>query len=291
MDDLLADYGVGAREAWREFSSVMVEEGMSAGVVAGFAELVFAYIDGLSAASVAGHADEQDTTGRVREIYLERLGKRLLEGADMDVLTEAAERADWDPPETLVAVVVPEAGARQTHSKLDSRSLRLTGDLAGADEIAILLVPDAADSRRKQLIKSLEGRGAVVGPTRTWSEVGLSVDRAMRVRQMLGSEPNLTVDADEHLSALLIGSDPAALEDLRSRMLKPLSDLRPATAEKLELTLRSWLLHQGRRDEVAADLFVHPQTVRYRMTQIRELFGDSLQDPEAVLDLVIALKN
>ena len=55
--------------------------------------------------------------------------------------------------------------------------------------------------------------------------------------------------------------------------------LRPATAEKLAETLRAWLLHQGRRDDVAAALFVHPQTVRYRMGQLRELYGDRLDDP------------
>ncbi len=33
----------------------------------------------------------------------------------------------------------------------------------------------------------------------------------------------------------------------------------------------------------------HPQTVRYRMGQVREAFGDALDDPEVVLDLTIAL--
>ena len=34
---------------------------------------------------------------------------------------------------------------------------------------------------------------------------------------------------------------------------------------------------------------MHPQTVRYRMGQLRELFGDRLDDPAAVLELTIAL--
>ena len=73
-------------------------------------------------------------------------------------------------------------------------------------------------------------------------------------------------------------------------LLRPWLTL-PATAERLAETLRSWLLHQGRRDDVAADLFVHAQTVRYRMGQIRELFGDRLDDPRVVLDLTIALNR
>jgi DNA-binding PucR family transcriptional regulator len=53
--------------------------------------------------------------------------------------------------------------------------------------------------------------------------------------------------------------------------------------------LRSWLLHQGHREAVAADLFVHPQTVRYRMNQLRELYGERLSDPRSILELTVAL--
>ena len=78
--------------------------------------------------------------------------------------------------------------------------------------------------------------------------------------------------------------------DLRRQVLAPLDKARPATAEKLTETLRAWLLHQGRRDDVAAALFVHPQTVRYRMHQLEELLGDRLADPDERLTLEIALR-
>ena len=82
---------------------------------------------------------------------------------------------------------------------------------------------------------------------------------------------------------------PPALDDLRARVLAPLQSAREATRPVLEETLRSWLLHQGRRADVAADLHVHPQTVRYRMGLVRDCFGDALDDPRAVLALVVAL--
>src|SRR5207237_288891 len=73
MDALLAAYRIGARVAWREVSTTTVQAGLAAGTVAEFAELMFAYIDELSAASVAGHSDELVSAGRVRRRYLERL--------------------------------------------------------------------------------------------------------------------------------------------------------------------------------------------------------------------------
>ena len=76
VEALLAAYRVGARTSWRDMADAAVDAGIDAGQLARFAELVFAYIDELSAASVAGHADELATTGRVRRRYLERLGQQ-----------------------------------------------------------------------------------------------------------------------------------------------------------------------------------------------------------------------
>jgi DNA-binding PucR family transcriptional regulator len=87
----------------------------------------------------------------------------------------------------------------------------------------------------------------------------------------------------------VLTADPHALADLRAAVLAPLAGLRPAAVEKLTETLRSWLLHHGRREEIASELFVHPQTVRYRVSQLREAYGDRLDDPRFVLEATIAL--
>jgi DNA-binding PucR family transcriptional regulator len=105
----------------------------------------------------------------------------------------------------------------------------------------------------------------------------------------LAGDDTDTIDTDTHLVELVLGADREAADDLRRQALAPLDELRPNTAERLVETLRSWLLHQGQRDAVAADLFIHAQTVRYRMTQIRELYGERLNDPKAVLELIVAL--
>ena len=293
MDALLAAYRVGARVSWRHMSDTAVAAGLDAGSLARFAELVFAYIDQLSASSVAGHTDELETTGRVRRHLRERLGALLLAGRPVHDLTAAAERADWVPPRTLTAVLLPEVRARGALALLDVRTLQVTDDLSGLDpsaELTVLLVPDAGDGARAALLRALDGRSAVVGPPRPWAAVASSHARAVRALRLgltaVGSAP---LDTEQRLADLVLRADEEALADLRAAALAPLAGLSPGAREKLVATLRSWLLHHGRRDQVAADLFVHPQTVRYRMGQLRELYGDRLEDPHAVLQLTLAL--
>ncbi|MGI9155779.1 MAG: PucR family transcriptional regulator [Marmoricola sp.] len=307
MEALLAAYRVGARVAWRGLSGRAVEAGLPADQVAHFAELVFAYIDELSAASAAGHADELETSGRVRQRLLERLARQLVGGAAPDSLVAAAKRAEWEVPETLTAVLLPPGQLRGASASLTSRTLVAGEDLPDLDtapytasdntasgntssdsaDLALLLVPDA---HRATLLRGLEGRHAVVGPTVPWLRSRSSYLRAVRTRALkVRPATGAPVDSDRYLARLVLAADAEALVDLRARVLLPLAALRPATEEKLTETLRAWLLCRGRREQVAELLHVHPQTVRYRVTQLRELFGADLDDPGTVLELTMAL--
>ena len=283
-DALLSAYRIGARVAWREMSARAVAAGIPADRLAGFAELVFAYIDELSAASVAGHTDELATSGRVRERLLERLAADLLDGAtdraragggrpgrvDAAVHADGGDRAGGAGP-----VGARRAAGRGAPGRRPHRHARRRDAAAGARR------PRSPPGRAARLP---DRRGCIAGPARPWLQVRASYDRALRAHA-----DGLSGDTEDHLTRLVLTADPEALADLRARALAPLADLRPAVAEKLTDTLRSWLLHHGRREDVAAELFVHPQTVRYRMNQLRELYGDRLDDPETVLELTIAL--
>jgi hypothetical protein len=287
-DALLSAYRVGARVAWRELAETAVEGGIPAETLASFAELVFAYIDELSAASVAGHADELETTGRVRQGYLDRLALGLLRGDPADALVAAAERADWTPPKTLTAVLLPNSQVRPVLGLLDPRTLSAVGEpVTLPDGLSALLIPDAGGRARTRLLRTLAVRAAVVGPARPWLTVDASYARAVRALALRTGDA--AYDTEEHLADLILAADTDAVADLRARVLAPLSTLTSASEQKLAETLRAWLLHQGRREDIANALFVHPQTVRYRMGQLRELYGDRLDDPDTIRDLTIAL--
>jgi DNA-binding PucR family transcriptional regulator len=157
--------------------------------------------------------------------------------------------------------------------------------------MALLLVAEprlGTAASRARLLRVVSQHQAVVGPTVPWLEVADSYHRTIRCHALPGVV-GTTVDSDTRLAEIVLAADPRAIADLRAKVLAPLAPLRPAAVEKLTETLRSWLLHHGRREEIAADLFVHAQTVRYRVSQLREVYGARLDDPAFVLDATVAL--
>jgi DNA-binding PucR family transcriptional regulator len=88
----------------------------------------------------------------------------------------------------------------------------------------------------------------------------------------------------------VLAADPRLAGDLAPTRLAPLAGLPHSTRERLGETLRAWLDRPGQVRAVAAELDVHPQTVRYRLRQLRELFGDRLDDADARFELALALR-
>ena len=117
--------------------------------------------------------------------------------------------------------------------------------------------------------------------------------------RVLGVDPGLTrcgigvVDGRPGRRAVLVHvgvvtTPPGA--DLADRLLAPLDALAPGPRARTAATLRAWLDHPGQVQRVGAVLHVHPQTVRYRLVKLRELFGDQLEDPDARFALALALR-
>jgi hypothetical protein len=290
IDALTSAYGVGARVAWHDIGAGAIAAGMPATDVALFAELVFAYINELSVLSINGHAEELASSGHIRQRRLERLCHKLLEPAPEADLRAAAKLAEWDPPRELTAVLLSQAQASKLALTLDARALRPGEDLPGLPaELTVILVPVARERDRTTLLASLATTTAHVGPSRPWLEVRGSYLRAVQSYALAVSDAAGPVDTDAHLLELVLGADPGALADLRARVLAPLGRVSPASREKLVATLAAWSAHQGRREEIARALFVHPQTVRYRMGQLRDLYGERLTDPRFVRELTVAL--
>jgi DNA-binding PucR family transcriptional regulator len=92
------------------------------------------------------------------------------------------------------------------------------------------------------------------------------------------------------MTQLLIFSDEELLLRFATGLLKPLDDLNAVQKERLAETMLAWLANWGNATAAAQSLQVHPQTVRYRLRQINELFADDLQDPDKRFALEMALR-
>lgn len=291
LDALQAAYRVGARIAWRRVSAVARAAGADAEAVSLLAESIFAYIDEISAQSVEGYAQAQAAAAGERQHRRQRLVGLLIgrEPASADVLAAAAADADWAIPRAVAALVVRAPDAQRLVGRLGPEVI---GGRAG--ELVCALVPDAeAPGRRDQLAAALGEVPAVLGPQLPLAQghVGFTRARdalALAERGLLGAGGLILVQ--EHLAALVLHGDPWLLHALSHRRLAPLDALAPLARERMRATLRAWLGHQGSVGAAARELHVHPQTVRYRLARLRELFGDALDDPQARFECELALR-
>jgi DNA-binding PucR family transcriptional regulator len=138
----------------------------------------------------------------------------------------------------------------------------------------------------------VRARPAAIGPSVPLARAAMSLRWARHALALAraGVIPAGPVRCDQHLSTLLILADEDLAAALADRRLAPLSRLRPAQRDRIAETLLAWLQLGENAAEVAQRIHVHPQTVRYRMRQIHELFGDQLRDPDLRFELQLALR-
>jgi hypothetical protein len=292
LDALLEAYRLGARVAWRRVSEIAIEANVDRRTLALLADAVFAYIDGLSALSAEGYAQEQSVAAGEAERRRRRVARLLLASdPDPDSVESAAAEAGWDLPRSVAALVWPQGG-RRLGARLPANALVLEDEATGGGT-ALIADPEAPGLRAR--IEGAASRTvAVLGPTVPTLDAARSARRATSLLGLVGDavlEGSGLIATEEHLAALATHGDPAALADLASRRLEPLGAETPASRRRLTETLRCWLDHQGEVGRVAAELHVHPQTVRYRLGRLRELFGETLSDPAGRFELALALRS
>jgi hypothetical protein len=289
LDSLQAAYRIGARVAWRKFADAGLRAGLPPEVLCSLADAIFAYIDELAADSVEGFAEAQQAAAGERERRRRLVLTMLLDDRfDPAALREAATAAAWEVP-AQVALLACEP------EDLDRIARRLPVDaLTGAhDEIGCVVLRDpAGPGRRRELEAACTELRAALGPARpvagareSWLRArgGLAAIRA-------GALPDALCVIDEHLTAVAFFEARAPLRELAAKRLRPLDALTPAARERMATTLKAYLDHRGNAPAMAEALHVHPQTVRYRLRKLRDLFGATLDDPEARFELEAAVR-
>jgi hypothetical protein len=254
------------------------------------ADAVTAYVDELVAASTDGYAqqlrEQAGETDRRRRL----LGELLLRGdaAEATVLAAASD-IGWRRLDAVVPVLLASEHARDARFRYGA-----DGVVLDRERDAILLVREGRRAGRAQLAEALRGRSAVVGPALPWTRVPEGVRLAELTAKLVGDRSgaaNGPVFADDHLALLALLGEAGALAVLALQRLEPFAGLADGARDRLLQTLHSWLRHWGARSAVADELFIHPQTVSYRVRRLRELLGDDLDDATVRFELLLVLSD
>jgi PucR C-terminal helix-turn-helix domain len=289
LESLLSAYRIGARVAWRRFAAAGVAAGLEPETLYLLAESLFAYIDVLSAESAEGHALEQSAAASEAQLRRRRLVRMLVreQPADPDAVQAAAADADWPLPRTLAAVAISGEHRDAAASRLPPGTI---SEAIGELTCALVSDPDGPGQRAalERAVVGARARGGL-GTTVDWTQARISFARARAALELAGTDPVL-VGARENAGALLLRSDPGLAGELSGDRLAPLAELSPGSRIRLTETLTVWLAEQGRLGQVAGRMGIHPQTARYRLGRLRELFGDALDDPDARFWLALALR-
>ena len=110
------------------------------------------------------------------------------------------------------------------------------------------------------------------------------------VREVPDAGAVASAEVDSH--ELLLASVPApVLRTFRERLLGPLADYDARHNAELLLTLRLFLACDGSWSACASRMYVHVNTVRYRISRIEALTGRDLSALPDRVDFFLALRG
>ncbi|MER6734160.1 PucR family transcriptional regulator [Streptomyces puniciscabiei] len=298
LADTLHAYRVGFELLWSE----MVEEARrhpevtDAELVAGSSE-IWALFGRYAEAVAAAYREASAELALQREARRSALAEALFTGALADRTTpwEAARQLGLPErgPYAVVAAAVPDPGQEPLpgiEAALRRSGVPSVWRLLPDQQIGLVSLGHR-DAETVSL-RALRRRRARVGVSPQFDSLR-ETPQALRFARLAltgppGEGPGVTRFDDSPL-AMLVAAAPAEASRLVEVALGPLLGLPEAERARLLQTLGHWFTAGGVAAGAAERLFVHPNTVRYRLRRIEELTGRPLTDPMALADLGAAL--
>jgi len=288
LDALQSAYRVGARVAWRRMSQAAAGTGATADAQRELAAAMFAYIDQIAGESIEGYAEAQLERASGRERHRAALFTLLLStpAPEAPRLAAAAAAARWPVPPGLACLLVENRAAAATVHQLSGDALH-----GPAGDLTCVIVPNPSrvEHEARAIAERLDAV-AFLGPSVVPADARMSLRWADLARELPPGEARLVV-AERRLADIALHAAPDIVTALTERVLRPLAGESERSRARLEDTLLAWLRRHGSQRAIAAELSVHPQTVRYRLRRLRDLFGAGLDDPDLRFDLEIALRR
>jgi len=294
LDELMGFYRLAGQMMWRRVAELGTAQGVRPVDLYRLAETGFACVDEISTQAAAGFAEEHSLRSGAAHSRRSEFVRLLLRDPrpSVQALQDAAAVAGVALSPTVALFVGP--GERYEAFARSARDQTVLGPREG-EFVGALFDPEGP-GRRERLATAAQrtSTALALGPAVPLARARESLERARALLGLmlagLAGDGGL-VSADEHRLELLLSAEPRLAAEFSERRLAPLARVAgAATRANLALTLRAWLRAPGQRKTIATELGVHPQTVRYRMARLRELFGTDLDDPDGRFELELALR-
>lgn len=299
MQSMLRAYRVGIRVMWGETTSSPLWRSQALqGSLAQVATWALDFADRISTAVAAAYADENN------EIARQRAHRR---SALLDVILSASRSEVVDGPTELCRR--HSVASVRVGSELTLRELERTGDLlekqGGAtlwtvrhrSLVAIIDWPRGID--RDHLCRSLSrlahgaqieaiGLGGIAENVEETRQSYAEAVAALRIGPAIAQDARPVFDYQDLAPLIALLEQPDKARRFVTAAIEPLGDLtkRPWVFE----TLEAYLTYQGHLQEVACALGVHPNTVKYRLRELRSATGTSFTEGEHASMILLALK-
>lgn len=239
-------------------------------------EIAFAAAEVYAAAAEArGAWDARLEAGVVEALVRDQVG---------DLTLSRAASLGWGRPTWTTAVATPTPAGSVTGLLVDLRRhaqhsglMVLTGE-AGGSLVVVVGGKGRIEAAVRQVVSALPEGPVVVGPrVADLAEAGTTVREALAGLAAVPAWPDAPrpVPSSALLAERVLLGDATARERLLSEVYGPLA----AAGGDLLVTCAAYLDAGGSVEGTARALFVHANTVRYRIRKVHDLVGQDLSQP------------
>ncbi|WP_436700245.1 PucR family transcriptional regulator [Nocardioides sp. BYT-33-1] len=286
--------------SWRYLADFAVNHDLSGAALRELADALFDFLAHLHRLLGEGFDLAQEARGRAPGTARVRLFQLLRgirpqarpgpgQAIDDQELRELAELARWPLPERVVALAI------DNHNDV-SATLTCRDVLVHVQPHRVFVV--CPEESQAAVVEQLSHSDSGARIARSWPVAVMETGSALRwcqrtldLTQVGAIAPRPIIDCADHATQLWLHAEPSLRRHLCQQVLRPILT-EPATSRTiLSETLLAWAETRGSASALATHLGVHPQTVRYRWKRINELLGDSLRDPDLVLQMTLVLKS
>ncbi|WP_194927002.1 PucR family transcriptional regulator [Catenulispora pinisilvae] len=299
MSAVFEAYQIALSFIWRHLAEAAERDEVAPRVAVRAASELWRRLSGFTDVMSDSYRTELAARIRSEEQRRSALIQALLEGhLSEPQVWEAADalRLPHQGPYVVIAARVAGAGehglTRGIEEGLQRQSITSAWRLLHDVEIGLASLPRPADQLDVLIDALATGSVGRVGVSPLFDDL-TGTSQALRLARIAlrgAASPGKVVVFGRDSLSVAAASAPDVMARLSHAILSGLESMPAEDRAILLDTFGAWLDHSGSADEAARRLYVHPNTVRYRLRRLEERTGRTLSDPRHVAELSLAFE-